>query len=80
MWQVLKYNSDENQILGILKPLINSKSIWKSHALYLLADYFYSKDEKQKAKEFCNQILNIENDNQDIVKEETKRLNRNLRD
>ena len=72
--------SDENQILGILKPLINSKSIWKSHALYLLAEYFYSKDEKQKAKEFFNQILNIENANQDIVKEAQKRLNRDLSD
>ena len=35
--------------------------------LYILvAEYFYSKNEKQKAKEFFNQILTLENANQDI--------------
>ncbi len=72
--------SDESQLLSILNPLINSKSIWKSHALYLLAEYFYSKNEKQKSKEFFNLILNVENANQDIIKEAQKRLNRDLSD
>ena len=71
-------NSNESQLLEILNPLINSKSVWKSHALYLLAEYFYFKDEKQKSKEFFNQILNMENANLDIVKETQKRLNRDL--
>ena len=71
-------SSDENELLKILKPIINSKSVWKSHALYLLAEFFYSKNEKQKAKEFFNQILTIENANQDLVKETKKRLNRDL--
>jgi uncharacterized membrane protein required for colicin V production len=64
--------------LKYLNPLINSESIWKSHALYLLAEYFYSKNEKQKSKEFFNQILITENANQDIIKEAQKRLNRDL--
>ncbi len=75
------YNADssnENELLDILNSLINSKSIWKSHALYLLAEYFYSKNEKQKSKEFFNQILSAENANQDIIKEAQKRLNRDL--
>jgi hypothetical protein len=71
-------NSNESQLLEILNPLINSKSVWKSHALYLLAEYFYFKNEKQKSKEFFNQILNTENANLDIVKETQKRLNRDL--
>jgi hypothetical protein len=71
-------NSNESQLLEILNPLINSKSVWKSHALYLLAEYFYFRDEKQKSKEFFNQILNTENANLDIVKETQKRLNRDL--
>ena len=33
--------ADEGQLLSILNPLINSKSVWKSHALYLMAEYFY---------------------------------------
>ena len=75
------YNADnigENQLLEILNPLINSQSVWKSHALYLLAEYVYSKNEKEKSKEFFKQILNTENANGDLVKESRKRLNRDL--
>ena len=75
------YNADyinENLLLEILNPIINSKSVWKSHALYLLAEYFYSKNEKQKSKEFFSQILILENANQDMIKEAQKRLNRDL--
>ena len=71
-------NSDENKLLKILKPIINSNSIWKSHALYLLGEYFYSKDEKEKSKDFFNQIIILENANQDIKIESQKRLNRDL--
>ena len=75
------FNSDfvsENELLKILNPVINSESIWKSHALYLLAEFFYSKDEKQKAKEFFNQILVLPNANGTIKTESQKRLNRDL--
>tara|TARA_B100001093_G_C26791031_1_gene998966 strand:+ start:249 stop:896 length:648 start_codon:yes stop_codon:yes gene_type:complete len=75
------YNADssqENELLDILKPIINTKSIWKSEALYLIAEYFYSKGEKQKSKEFFNQILTLENANQDLKLEAQKRLNRDL--
>ena len=75
------FNADttnENELLNILNPIINSKSIWRSHGLYLLAEYFYSKNEKQKSKEFFNQILNTKNANTDIIKETQKRLNRDL--
>ena len=34
--------SQESELLKILNPLINSQSVWKSHALYLMAEYFYS--------------------------------------
>ena len=70
--------ADEGQLLSILNPLINSRSVWKSHALYLMAEYFYSKDQKQKAKEFFNQIISLENSNSDIKLEAEKRLNRDL--
>ena len=77
------YNADfieEKELLDILNPLLKSKSVWKSHALYLLAEFFYSNNEKQKSKEFFNEILNTENANIDIVKESQKRLNRDLSD
>ena len=75
------FNSEfvsENELLKILNPVINSESIWKSHALYLLAEFFYSKDEKQKAKEFFNQIIVLPNANSTIKAESQKRLNRDL--
>ena len=75
------YNADlsnENELIGILKPILNSESIWKSHALYLIAEYFFSIGEKNKSKEFFSQILLLENSNQDITREARKRLNRDL--
>ena len=75
------YNADsikENELLDILKPIINSESIWKSQALYLMAEYFYSKSEQQKSKEFFNKIILLENVNQDLKIEAQKRLNRDL--
>ena len=69
---------DENELLKILNPIINSSSIWKSHALYLMAEFFYNKNEKQKSREFFDQILMLEKPNQEIVKEVKKRISRDL--
>ena len=77
------YNADqvsENELLEILNPIIKSESIWSSHALYLLAEYFYSKDQKLKSKDFFNQIINLKKSNPSIVTESQKRLNRDLSD
>ena len=75
------FNSDfesENNLLTILKPIINSNSIWKSHALYLMAEYFYFKNEKQKSKDFFDQIIILGNVNSKIKREAQKRLNRDF--
>mgnify|MGYP006137381583 CR=1 FL=1 len=71
-------HSNENDLLQILNPIINSESIWKPHSLYLMAEYFYSNNQKQKAKEFFNQILLLPNINSDIKLESQKRINRDL--
>ena len=71
-------DSNENDLLNILNPVIKSESVWNSHALYLMAEFFYSKNEMQKSKEFFNQIINLENANQEIQLEARKRLNRDL--
>jgi len=68
----------ENELLQILNPIINSESIWKSHSLYLVAEYFYAKDEKEKAKEFFNQILILPKANNDIKLASKKRISRDL--
>ena len=71
-------NTQESDLLNMIKPLINSQSIWKSHSLYLMAEYFYANNQKQKAKEFFNQIIDLENSNPDIRLQAEKRLNRDL--
>tara|TARA_B100000886_G_scaffold50851_1_gene31273 strand:- start:1064 stop:1708 length:645 start_codon:yes stop_codon:yes gene_type:complete len=75
------YNADESSegdLLSTLNPLINSKSVWKSHSLYLMAEYFYAKEQKQKAKEFFNKIISSENPNPDIRLKAEKRLIRDF--
>ena len=75
------YNADqvdENTLINILNPIINSESVWRSHGLYLLAEYFYSKNEKKKSKEFFETILKTENANQNLIIESQKRLSRDL--
>ena len=81
MYKKALYNADnaqESDLLNMLNPLINSKSVWKSHSLYLMAEYFYANNQKQKAKEFFNQIIALENSNPDIRLQAEKRLNRDL--
>ena len=46
------FNSDfveENDLLNILNPVIRSESIWKPQALYLMAEFYLAKNQKQKS-------------------------------
>jgi len=70
--------ADENSLITILNPLINSKSIWTSHALYLIAEYFYFKNEKQKSKEFYKRIISLDNADENILNNTKRKLNRNF--
>ena len=70
--------TDENSLITILNPLINSESIWTSHALYLIAEYFYFKNEKQKSKEFYERIISLDNADENILNNTRRKLNRNF--
>ena len=75
------FNSDfaqENELLNILNPVIKSESIWKPHALYLMAEFYLSKKQKQKSKEFFNQIVEMENVSPKVKLEAQKRLRSNF--
>ncbi len=71
-------SADENRMLNILNPLLNSETIWKSEAQYLMAEFFYSKNELQKSKEFFNEILKSDDASIEIKKKSQKRINRDL--
>ena len=66
--------ANENELLNILNPLIKSESIWKPHALYLMAEYYFEKKEKQKSKEFLEQLVSLEDISTKIKLEAQKRL------
>ena len=53
--------ANESELLETIKPLLNTDTLWKPHALLLLGDYFMSKGENIKAIEFYQQILSINN-------------------
>ena len=65
---------EENELLNILNPIIKSDSMWKPHAMYLIAEFYLSKNQKQKSKEFFNQIIAMENISPKIKLEVQKRL------
>ena len=77
------FNADQTneiELLNILNPLINSDSVWKSHAFYLLGEFFYSKGEVEKSKDFFEKIILIKNPNPEIVISAQRRLNRDFSD
>ena len=77
------YNADsisENELLKILNPLLKSESVWKSHALLLMADYFEYNDNLIKSKDFLEEIINSEIVNKEIRVEAERRLKRELGD
>ena len=49
-----KENQNEEEILKLLKPIINSESVWKVKALTILEKYYLTNNEKKKAKEFSD--------------------------
>ena len=53
--------ADEFDLIEATRPIINKDSIWKPHALLLLGDYFLSKKQYEKAKDFYKQILTLNN-------------------
>tara|TARA_X000000368_G_C22502417_1_gene481184 strand:- start:136 stop:546 length:411 start_codon:yes stop_codon:yes gene_type:complete len=71
-------SANESELLNILNPLIKSDSIWKPHALYLMAEYYFAKNEKQKSKEFFEKLISLENINDKIKLEAQKRLRADL--
>ena len=65
---------NESELLETAKPLINSETVWKPHALLLLGDYFASKKEYLKAKEFYMQILSLKNLHKELYNQARSQL------
>jgi len=64
----------ESELLEDIKPLLNTETLWKPHALLLLGDYFVSKKEYIKAIEFYQEIFTIKNLNKDLYNHAASQL------
>ena len=77
------YNAEiisENELLDILNPILKSESVWKSHALLLMADYSDNNSNLIKSKDFLEEIINSETANNEIRIEAERRLKRKFGD
>jgi len=61
----------EQELLELLNPIINSNSVWKTQTLKFLGDFYYSTSQFKKAKQYYSLLL--QDDNQDISKEDINR-------
>ncbi len=64
----------ESELLEAVNPLINTETLWKPHALLLLGDYFFSKKEYFKAKEFYIRVLSLKDLHKDLYKQATSQI------
>ncbi len=64
----------ETELLETIKPLLNTDTLWKPHALLLLGDYFMSKGESLKAIGFYQQIFTIKDLHKDFYNHATSQL------
>ena len=69
-------SSSENELLDILNPILKSNSMWKSHALLLMADYSMHNNNLLRSKDFLEEIVSLEIINNEIRIEAERRLKR----
>ena len=75
------FNADfvtEQELLLIINPVLKEENEWKSHALYLMAEYYYENKQFNKSKEFLQKIIGLKKVNTKIKIEVEKRLNRDF--
>ncbi len=65
-------SADENDLLEVLNPILNSNSVWKYKSLKLLGDYYFNKKEYIKAKQYYSDILNLEDQSIDLTETNRK--------
>jgi len=57
--------SNEEELLNLLSPIIDSDSVWKAQSIKFLADFYFSKKEYNKADQYYSILLTLENSNID---------------
>tara|TARA_B100001741_G_C16383277_1_gene518878 strand:+ start:206 stop:829 length:624 start_codon:yes stop_codon:yes gene_type:complete len=62
----ISQNADEQSILSLLNPIINSNSVWKAQSLKFLGDYYFSTKEFKKAGEYYSILIDEKSSDIDI--------------
>ena len=57
---------EEQEIIKLLNPIINSDSVWKMESLKFLGDYYFSYKQFNKAKQYYSVILSENPENIDL--------------
>ena len=65
---------NEAELLETIKPLVNTETLWKPHALLLLGDFFAYKGEYLKAEEFYLKILSLKGLSKDFYDQAKSQL------
>ena len=81
LYKKVLFNADilsENELLSMIDPILNTENPWQSHSLYLLAEYYYSKGNKEKSLNYYKTIISKTNSNSDIKLEAQKRVQRDF--
>ena len=58
--------ADEGDLISLLSPVLISDSVWRYQSLKFLGDYYFSKKEFNKAKQYYSDILTLNNSNNDL--------------
>ena len=53
--------ANEESLLESVNPLLNNETLWKSHALMLMGDYYFAKKKYEEAKNFYIKIMSLKN-------------------
>jgi len=62
--------SEENDMLELLNPIINSDSVWKTQSIKFLGDYYFSYKQFKKAEQYY--LILLESEDENIDKNEIK--------
>tara|TARA_Y100000590_G_scaffold528_1_gene716 strand:+ start:3271 stop:3894 length:624 start_codon:yes stop_codon:yes gene_type:complete len=65
-------SSNEQSVINLLNPIINSNSVWKIESLKFLGDYYFSLKEFRKAEQYYSILLGELDDNVDTSEIERK--------
>ena len=65
---------EETELLDLLNPLLNKENLWHPHTLMLLGNYFQSKNENTKAREFYQKIFLLKNLHNDFYNQAKHQL------